>query len=138
ELEAVRAGHLDVEKDHVGTALFSGANRLIHIRRLADDLHIVMFAEQAAESAAREAFVVHNERLHSGITTSARTRPSSIAVRVSDARSPYMRRSRSRAFSSPIASESLLGENTPVLITSTRSISSEIRVATRSSPPAGN
>ncbi len=65
-LEAVAFGHLHVEEDDVGLERGDGGQRLCAGAALADDLYIAIAREQGDEVAARQRFVVDDQRTQGG------------------------------------------------------------------------
>src|SRR6185436_8455764 len=112
QVEAAAPRHLDVEEHEVGRELLDARPRLVDVAGLADDLDGGKYLEQAPQLAARERFIVDDQRLHAGsrrvaVAAAGRDRSSS-----SEARSPYSRRRRSVALRSPTPSPPAVGLST--------------------------
>src|SRR5579862_3814796 len=145
EIKSAATGHFNIEKQNIGWNPPDRLQRFLGVRRFANDFHLGVRSQKAAQSAPRQPLVIDDHRSHAGgppqragITISARTPSSPAGASNSEARSPYIRRNRSRALSSPTATElSAVSSNVPVLVTSMRSFPSTIAVTTSSSPPAG-
>ena len=60
-LEAVDAGHLDVEEHEVGGVARDRVDRLAPVGALADDLEVAESAQAQLEAAARERLVVDDD-----------------------------------------------------------------------------
>ena len=60
-LDAVHAGHLDVHQDDVGPQLLGAGDALGAVRRLADDLDVVLDLQEGAQSAADHLVVVDEQ-----------------------------------------------------------------------------
>src|SRR6185295_10049649 len=64
DFETGEAGHLDVEKYHVGLQRLDGRGRGETVRRLAGNLEVALRADPAAQLVARRGFVVDDEHAH--------------------------------------------------------------------------
>jgi hypothetical protein len=59
--EAIAAGHLDIEEDHVRLQVPNGGHGLTGVPTLADDLHVGELGQHAAQEAPRDRLVIHHE-----------------------------------------------------------------------------
>ena len=67
DVEAAGLGHLDVEEHHLGPHPVDRRDRLRALGALADELHVGVLGQEAAEPGARQRLVVHDEGANPGV-----------------------------------------------------------------------
>jgi hypothetical protein len=64
DLEAVHAGHFDVEQDEIGVEIFKGGQRLLAVGGGSGDLDGTLRFEDHAQQAAHDGRVIDQEHAH--------------------------------------------------------------------------